>query len=646
MLDRPRSGAQMAVETVLALFEAVSSDHIENPTRAADLVRASGLAPEPATALIGRLRQLHGTMLRARRRDRELSALLASARELVELRDLDGLLLRLVQRANELMGTDVACLSELDPDTMELRPRSTVGTITDVLPKIRVPAGVGLAGRVAQTRVPQWTPCYERYDVAPHTTAVDAAAAAEGLVAVLGVPLLAGSVVLGVLFAAKRVEHAFTPDEVALLSAFADHAAIVLQATRLLDQARQAAAETERAYARLSAQLTTLERASAIRNDLTAAVLRGETGLDVAQTLATSLRRSVTLLDSQLAVVTGTDLELGWVKGDDLPAEVRQAITESLQSGRCVLVDSAEIAAVVTIVAGPSFLGALVIGNGPSQLGSVEQRTVERTGQLVGLLRLRQEAVLDAEERVRGELMGDVLSTDPERRRDLAQRARSRHIRLAELRTVVTVVVSPEYRHAALRAMHALTAVGGLAGEHAGTLIVLLPARDAREAAQQVRARITASVVGPVLAVAAPAVDDIGQLPDRFALADRCARLLPALGTHDAAVTTDEYLPYSVLFGPDVRGLGTFVHDTIGPVIGWDADRGTDLLQTLRCFVQCNASPTRTARELHLHTNTVLQRLERISALLGAGWREPEALFRISIAVRMHALTRRDDSGS
>jgi hypothetical protein len=636
----------MAFETVLALFDALSSDHIDNPTRAADLVRASGLAPVPSAELIDRLRHLHGTMLRARRRDRELSALLASARELVELRDLNALLHRLVARAHELMGTDVAYLSEVDPDTMEVCPRSTAGTITDVLLRLRVPPGVGLAGKVADTRVPQWTACYQRYDGVAHTTTVDDAAAAEGLVAILGVPMLAGSAVLGVLFAANRVERAFTPDEVALLSAFADHAAIVLQTARLLDHARQAAAETERAYAKLSARLTALERASAIRNDLTAAVLRGETVDDVAQTLASSLRRSVTLLDGQLGVVTATDSALRWVGNDELPAGLRPAITDSQESGRCVVLDSAEVGAVVAIVAGRSFLGALVVGNGPTRLGSVEQRTVERAGQLVGLLRLRQDAMLDAEEQVRGELVGHVLSKDPERRRDLSQRARSRHVRLEELCTVVAVVVQAEYRQAALRALHALTAPGGLAGEHAGTLIVLLPNPDAREAARQVRARVMTAVVGPVLAVAAPAAADPAELPDRFGLADRCARLVPALGTKDAAVTTDEYLPYSVLFGPDVRGLGTFVQDTIGPIIGWDAGRGTDLLETLRCFVQCNASPTRTARELHLHTNTVLQRLERISALLGAGWREPEALFRISIAVRMHALTARDDSHS
>lgn len=645
MLDRPLPGTQMAVETVLALFESVSDDQIEGPTRAADLVRDSGLSAESAGALIQQLRQLHGAMLRAHRRDRELSALLASARELVQLcgrPHSDALLNRLVHRAHELMGTDVAYLSELDPETLDLRPRSTAGTITDALLRLRVPQGAGLAGKVAQTRVPQWTSCYQRYIAAPHLGAVDDAVAAEGLVAILGVPMLAGSAVLGVLFAADRVEHAFTPDEVALLSAFADHAAIVLQTARLLDQARQAAAETERAYAKLSAQFTALERASAVRTDLTAAVLRGETILDLARTLGTSLRRSVTLLDGQLAVVAGTEPAPGWVTNDTPPTDVRRAISDSLRSGRCVVVDSADVGAVVAIAAGPSFLGALVIGNGPAPLNSVEQRTVERAGQLVGLLRLRQEATLDAEERVRGELVGDVLSRDAERRLDLSERARARHIRLEALRTVVAVVVPPEYRQAALRAMHALTAAGGLAGERGGTLVVLSQHADARSAARQVRARVAAAVVGPVLAVAAPAADDIAELPDRFALANRCVQLLPALGTHDAAVTTDEYLPYTVLFGPDARGLHTFVNDTIGPIIGWDSDRRTDLLETLRCFVRCNASPTRTARELHLHTNTVLQRLERISALLGAGWREPEALFRISIAVRMHALTARD----
>jgi len=629
----------MAVETVLALFDLAGEEHIDNPLRAADLLQGEGLSPHAVADLADRVRQLHVTLARSRRRDRELSALLSSSRELAELRDLDALLHRLVERAHDLMGTDLAYLSELDPSTQELRPRSTSGAVSDALLWLRIPPGVGLAGRVAGSRMAHWTSCYERLDSVPHHPTVDAAANAEGLVAILGVPMLAGTQVLGVLFAANRSEHTFTPDEVALLSAFADHAAIVLQTARLLDQAQRAAEEREVVAAKLATELAAMERANAVRHDLTAAVVRGETVHQVAVTLAASLQRPVTVLDGQFAVVTGSDPELPWVQNDKVPDAIRAAIAESRAGGRCVLMDAADAAAAVAIVAGTAFLGGLVVGHGPADLGPVEQRTVERAAQLTALMQLRQDALIDAEERVRGELVGDVLAVDPERRRDLARRSRLHRVRLAELRTVVVVVVDTEYRQAALHALHAMTATGGVAGEHAGALAVLLPVLDSRAAAHQVRSAVAAGVSGPVLTVGAPPAPDVAELPGRFTLAERVARLVPALGTHDAAVTTDEYLPYSVLFGPDVRGLSTFVHDTIGPVVSWDAERGAELLATLRCFVQSNASPTRTARELHLHTNTVLQRLERITALLGEGWRESEALFRISIAVRMHALS-------
>ncbi|WP_198284406.1 GAF domain-containing protein [Saccharomonospora xinjiangensis] len=45
---------------------------------------------------------------------------------------------------------------------------------------------------------------------APHHSDIDAAVAAEGLVSILGVPLLAGDEVLGALFAANRIPHTFT----------------------------------------------------------------------------------------------------------------------------------------------------------------------------------------------------------------------------------------------------------------------------------------------------------------------------------------------------------------------------------------------------------------------------------------------------
>ena len=66
---------------------------------------------------------------RLRTRERELSVLFSSARELAELRDADAMLERLVARASEIMDVDVAYLSEFDRDSQELRVRNTSGSV-------------------------------------------------------------------------------------------------------------------------------------------------------------------------------------------------------------------------------------------------------------------------------------------------------------------------------------------------------------------------------------------------------------------------------------------------------------------------------------------------------------------------------------
>ena len=92
------------------------------------------------------------------------------------------------------------------------------------------------------------------------------------------------------------------------------------------------------------------------------------------------------------------------------------------------------------------------------------------------------------------------------------------------------------------------------------------------------------------------------------------------------------------MFGSGGGDPRAFIDVVIGPVLRWDSEREGELMTTLSAFVDAQSSPTRSARQLHVHVNTVLQRLERITSLLGDDWREPEHLFRISVAARMHSL--------
>lgn len=603
------------IDAVMALLAAAADGR---PDRAAAILTATGLPADVTAGIDAEIRRLTSSGDRWRRRGRELAALFSSARELAQLRDVDALLDRLVERAHDLLGTDVTYLSEYRPDSRELQVRTTVGTTSAAFRNLRVPPGMGLASMVAERRSPQWTANYAAMAQAPHEPGLDAAVAGEGLVSLLGVPLLAGDEVIGVLFAANRAEHTFTPEEIALLSAFADHAAVVLQTARLF-------AATRDSHTALAGHVEAMERASAVHEELTALVLRGGTATDVVDALGRALACRATILDPDAPV---TD-------------EVRAAIGTGRRTGRCVFLPfgpSAAARVVVAVMAGPTLLGALLLEQETLPFGPVEQRTAERAAQITALLSLKQDAIVEAEQRVRSDLVADLLATDPGRKRDLAARARARHVRLPELRTLVVLAVEPEHRRAALQAATRAAGPDALVGAHGDLVVALSTAAEPAAAVRAIHSGVRAALGGPVRAVAATPAAGVDEFRDRFAAAAACAVVLPALGMHDCAVTTDEYLPYAALFGPGEERVGAYVMATLGPVLEWDGTRGATLLPTLAAYIDNRMSPVGAARVLHVHKNTVLQRLDRITELLGNGWQQPEQLFRLSVAVRLAQL--------
>jgi DNA-binding PucR family transcriptional regulator len=85
--------------------------------------------------------------------------------------------------------------------------------------------------------------------------------------------------------------------------------------------------------------------------------------------------------------------------------------------------------------------------------------------------------------------------------------------------------------------------------------------------------------------------------------------------------------------------LAAFVQSTIGRVLEYDERRGTDLVETLEAWFASGARPAETAKALHIHPNTVAQRLDRVTRLLGAGWRDPRRALDLQLALRFHRLS-------
>jgi DNA-binding PucR family transcriptional regulator len=52
-------------------------------------------------------------------------------------------------------------------------------------------------------------------------------------------------------------------------------------------------------------------------------------------------------------------------------------------------------------------------------------------------------------------------------------------------------------------------------------------------------------------------------------------------------------------------------------VLDYDAEHGSDLVGTLRVFLDCSGSWTTAAARLHVHVNTLRYRVGRVEDLLG-----------------------------
>lgn len=208
---------------------------------AADFAAALGAtALEAAAHDAARVREL---LDRTARREHEGQALYETAEDLTSLRPGDEVLAAIVDRARTLLACDSSYIALVDPDTGDAYMRVTSGTRTEALQRVRQAPGFGVGGYVIQTGRPLATSDYLHDSRIHHDPDVASAVAADDVVSIAGVPMTAGGVVIGALFAADRHTRTFDQDEIALLASLAAHAGIVIENARLFERVQADSAD-------------------------------------------------------------------------------------------------------------------------------------------------------------------------------------------------------------------------------------------------------------------------------------------------------------------------------------------------------------------------------------------------------------------
>lgn len=623
-----------AVRRLLDLLAADASSEQLAHVPVAGLSDAERAELARATEVALRIRH---TLTEHRRREAELRALFDTASDLSKLRDLDEVLRSIVHRARMLLRADLSYLSLNDEAAGTTYMRVTDGSVSSLLPDLRIGHGEGLGGLVAQTAHPYASADYLTDPRFAHTGPIDEAVSAERMVGILGVPLMLGSKVIGVLFAANRRRREFSAEEVALLSSLADHAAIAIDNAQLLE-------ETRRANETISANNAAMRRAEDAHDRLMELVLRGGDVAEVAGEVAAVLGGGIVLFDAageELARVGSSTTPGPGVASPmtrsgfaaAMGAAVtwpEEAVAASRATGRAVRVGDQWVCAVL---AGPELLGSLVLTERRS-LDEADRRLFERASVVAALLLLLRRSVAKAEDEVRGELLTDLLTAPTRNPAALLARGRRLGIDLAAPHAVLIAHVDgvPRRRLAMACGRHAT-----LVGLHAEQVVLLVADASPSKLAPRLATLLTTAVEAPVTVGASGPAAGPDALATAFDEARRCVRSLLALGRAGSGAALTDLGFVGQLIG-DRTDLGGYVRATLGPVLDYDERRGTDLVSTLRAYFECGTNLTRAKDVLHVHVNTVVQRLDRIASLLGEDWQTPARALEIQIALRLHQL--------
>ncbi len=580
-------------------------------------------------------------------REQGMLAVMESAQDLSGRLELPNLLAAIVARTRNLLGADMAWISELDEERGVFQSLALEGGQTQGSVGMGIRSDMGTASVVMATRMPFTTPDYLHDTRFKHDPRFDDIFRAEGICALVGVPLIWQDEVIGLLFAADRYHRVHTAQNIAVLRTLATHGAVALRNARDFKRIHTALARADEARAELERHARSLQAAADAHARITSLLARGASLATLCQTVAGLLGGSLLVLDEASQVIsrgvaegyTGSAAEHYQPHGEH-SAALAGALREARQTGRSVPAYEleGEICRVMPVIGGDDVLGALALFH-RGRLDEVVERTFERSSSVVGIVLLSQERQEASKSRDMSALLRALVSPRQDEPAVLANRAERFGLDVAQPLTLVMAELDgPGAAYAARRLLQLGAMERCLIDEIDGSLVILCMATRAREVRQALAAWASREAGAAHRGVLSRPTASLAELPALYATLKRALAVLARLGVQGQLVGQNELALYSTLFEThDPGSLGQFLEASIGPLLEHDRKRGTELAATLLCYFESNQNAKTAAQRLDIHVNTVRYRLATAEDLVGH-WGQAARALEIHIALRLWSL--------
>ena len=586
-------------------------------------------------------RNINNKLHDRRQREDLLRVLHDTATDLTGIRDVEAILLAIVKRTRTLTGSDMAYISLNDYSRNETYIRKSDGVATEGYRTIRMPIGTGVLGKAASGAASFQTSGYLEDSDVVHLPRIDDIVRKEGVLSILGVPMHLYGKVVGALLIADREPREYSAEVVDLIDTLGKHAAVAIDNAQRFTNAKEALHRLGQEKVIHVGELADMQAVIALDERFIELILRGS-GLEGFVGLAEQmLDVQACVLDPANGLLASSpesaapqgDLRTRLTSIED--SALRKIVSQAVAGGRPQELTTEQGAyTIVAARAGTTHLATLVLDGAINR----HQRQIgERLAIFLTVIRLFDRAALDSTQRRQFEVLDDLFS-DRNVPLEITQR-RVATFGLLPTSKLTVMVIDPagaDYGRAEKAIRRALGPSKALIAQHETHVCVVAAA------VSDVAATIMESLRSDGIAATAGHTRPVAGFAD-LRLAHHRAELalstLTVLGRHGELLEGDQLGYVDLLLNvAHSDGSPDIIRGPIQALLDHDGHKSANLTETAWLFLETNMSLTRTSEQLHIHRNTVRQRLERISRLIGQDWLDNTRRLDLHLALRIWRL--------
>jgi len=640
--------SQHILSTVLEVLEKVAlGAHDAEIDGLIDRIRDRG-----ATAEMGRFAEGFQHQLNAIREvirssalsERGLNLLIETTHDLSSTLTLHDLLRTIVRRARSLVGANIAWVTILDDESGLFRTVTAEGHLAPATAEMTSRVEFGAVSLIMKSKSFFDTQDYLNDTRFRHAPDLDTIFQRENIVSLAGFPILSEDKVQGFLFVADRYSRRLSGRELSVLGSFALHAGVAMRNANAFKLLSEALGEAQRNRNALIEHIQRIEASAEAHDEMTSLLASGADLSLFLKRMARQIDGAVFLVDDALAI--REEFIAGGYRGE-LAGEIRSdrfdrtaviaANAQSRNTGRSVAVfdRNGEQGRVIALHAGTGRGDSLLICH-RGELDAIEIRNLERSAVALAIATLWNEKRETDKVIASSTLLRHlVLVTPPDAATTSA--IRDRLSLTADLPVMLALVVisgidrptqTARIRECAARA-------NLLVDLFEDSYLAIGPEADISDFLRNLARARSGWQAGGILS---DPFTDLAQAPVLLGRLNQALQVLRNMTSLDRVISQSEVNVFARLFeAGDARRIAAYLQDLLGPIDRISPRQRATLKETLLTHFDCQHNLSRTAETLHVHVNTVRQRLDVLREALG-GWDHPIKALELHLALRLNAI--------